>query len=191
MAITSRVTLRSKTCIKCRMVKPNNNEFFPKRKGVILRNECKKCNSRYQVTWSENNRVRSREIKAKYAKANPEKHRGDIENDNRRSKEWREKNPEAFKLNIRKAHLQTTYGLTLEDYDNMLNDQNGSCAICGTTDTGKWKHFCVDHNHNTGEIRSLLCKSCNFLVGTVEGKRELLNSAKHYVERYSFYDYQI
>ncbi len=191
MAITSRVTLKAKACIKCRMVKPNTNEFFPFRKGDVLRNECNKCNAEYHKGWAEANRVRSREIKAKYAKANPEKHRGDIENDNRRSKEWREKNPKGSKLNIRKAHLQTTYGLTLEDYDCMLEKQNGGCAICGTTNTGKHKNFSIDHNHTTGKIRQLLCNRCNWLVGVAEGKKELLNSAGHYIERHSTYDYQI
>ena len=183
MAITSRVTLV--TCIKCGETRPATGEFFPKRKESILRNECKVCNAEYHRNWAENNRERSREIKAKYAKANPEKHRGNIENDNRRSKEWREKNPEGSKLNIRKAHLQTTYGLTLEDYDYMLENQNEGCAICGTKDTGKWKHFCVDHNHKTGEVRGLLCHKCNLGLGALNDDLDIIKKAIVYLEIYN------
>lgn len=57
------------------------------------------------------------------------------------------------------SHLKKSYGITIEDYDKILEAQGGTCAICdgGTTK----RHFAVDHNHKTGQIRGLLCARCN------------------------------
>ena len=56
-----------------------------------------------------------------------------------------------------------TFGLTLQDYQQMLDAQNGVCAICGKK-PGKRK-LSVDHDHKTGIIRGLLCFRCNFGLG--------------------------
>ncbi len=191
MAIKSRVTLTTQTCIKCGITRPATSEFFPRRKGAILRNECKECNSEYHRSWAEDNRERSREIKTKYAKANPEKHRGDPEKDNLRSKRWRSKNPRQLAFLSRRWHLKTKYGLSIEDYHSKLAEQNGKCAICGTDKTGKHDNFHVDHDHKTGIVRSLLCSGCNHIVGTLEGKADLLELSKNYIERYTYHDYSI
>lgn len=61
----------------------------------------------------------------------------------------------------RRSHLMVTYGITLEDYDRMLAAQGGACKACGSTSPGRRKHFDVDHDHATGEIRGLLCSPCN------------------------------
>lgn len=63
----------------------------------------------------------------------------------------------------RNKRLMSLYGITLEQYEQMLTAQNGVCAICGRIPTGRSLH--VDHNHKTGEVRGLLCHSCNFAIG--------------------------
>lgn len=57
------------------------------------------------------------------------------------------------------SHLKKTYGITMDDYDAILEEQGGVCAICcgGTSK----RHFAVDHNHKNGRIRGLLCARCN------------------------------
>jgi hypothetical protein len=57
------------------------------------------------------------------------------------------------------THLKKSYGITIEDYDRILEDQGGTCAICGGG-TSK-RHFAVDHNHRNGRVRGLLCARCN------------------------------
>jgi len=63
--------------------------------------------------------------------------------------------------------LRRRFGITLEDYDRMLEAQHGVCMICGRPP--KHKRLAVDHNHKTGEPRSLLCDGCNrFVVFVLE-----------------------
>ena len=56
------------------------------------------------------------------------------------------------------------YGITIEGYSVMYDAQQGLCAICNTHK----KTLCVDHDHATGQIRGLLCSTCNLHVGRVE-----------------------
>ena len=63
----------------------------------------------------------------------------------------------------------------------MLAAQGGCCAICGTSDTGKRKAFAVDHNHDTGKIRGLLCSNCNTGIGNLRDNVELLERAIDYL----------
>ncbi len=56
-------------------------------------------------------------------------------------------------------HLRSSYGITYEEYETLLAAQEGVCAICGGG-TSK-RHFAVDHNHRTGQVRGLLCARCN------------------------------
>ena len=71
----------------------------------------------------------------------------------------------------------------------MFKFQDGKCAICKSEDIGsnapKHNHFCVDHNHETGEIRGLLCFPCNRCIGQMKDDPERLRSAADYVERYN------
>ena len=67
------------------------------------------------------------------------------------------------------------YGITVEDYDAMLEAQNGGCGICENAlkdRSGHRKYFAVDHCHVTGAVRGLLCTACNVLLGQYEKKRE-------------------
>lgn len=90
------------------------------------------------------------------------------------------------KIASRKAHLQQQYNLTLDDYDKMLQEQNNSCAICGTNvvecEKGSGNHLAVDHCHSTGKVRGLLCASCNILLGKAKDNITILQSAINYLK---------
>lgn len=63
--------------------------------------------------------------------------------------------------------LRKKYGITNDDYVQILAEQNGRCAICVQTPAvGKWLH--VDHDHRTGAVRGLLCHQCNWYLGKVD-----------------------
>jgi hypothetical protein len=101
-----------------------------------------------------------------------------------RSKAWREANPERQQAHSRRHHLWRKFGMTLEDYDQMLASQNGRCAICATTDTAPWSCFTVDHDHKTGAVRALLCQKCNTSIGHAGDDVERLRKAVAYLERF-------
>lgn len=93
--------------------------------------------------------------------------------------------PEYHSARARKSQLKCSYGITPEDYDRMLLEQNNSCAICNTKKpTGKWKVFAVDHDHNTGKVRGLLCNECNRGIGLLKDSLTILSSACNYLERH-------
>lgn len=72
------------------------------------------------------------------------------------------KSPKGKKI-ARKAHLKSKFNITLEQYDKMLEKQNGVCAICGKPPIHR--KLAIDHNHKTGKIRGLLCIRCNPMLG--------------------------
>lgn len=59
--------------------------------------------------------------------------------------------------------IEATYGITPAEYRALYTAQGGVCAICQRA-TGKTRRLAVDHNHQTGEVRGLLCKTCNWIV---------------------------
>lgn len=84
-------------------------------------------------------------------------------------------------LEARRArHLVKTYGITPEEWDEMLANQNGACAICMTPQTTRKLH--TDHDHRTGKIRGLLCTNCNHAIGALMDDPDLLRSAIQYLE---------
>jgi hypothetical protein len=92
------------------------------------------------------------------------------------------KKPEHYSSRHRKYCLMQNYNITEEQYTDMLKAQNGCCAICGTDKpTGKWKVFAVDHDHETGQVRELLCNECNRGIGLLKDSPELLIKAADYL----------
>ncbi len=100
-------------------------------------------------------------------------------------KAWRLANPEKF----REISLKKTFGVDLRWYGEKMVEQNGKCAICKTEETGtrlgKLLALAVDHNHATGEVRGLLCRNCNTLIGHAKESRERLLSAMAYLDKYN------
>lgn len=76
----------------------------------------------------------------------------------------------------RTYHLKRRYGITAEDADAMLAEQDGLCAICGVAPAAH-----VDHDHVTGAVRQLLCFNCNGGLGQFKDDPELLHRAAYYV----------
>jgi hypothetical protein len=72
----------------------------------------------------------------------------------------------------REYTLKRRYGLTISEYNAKFEAQGGVCSICHG-DNGE-KRLCVDHNHETGAVRGLLCHRCNLMLGYSEERRELL-----------------
>lgn len=72
------------------------------------------------------------------------------------------KTPRNKGFNSRANHLKRTYGITIEQYHDLLTKQEFCCAVCGKHESDEKKNLSVDHDHVTGEIRGLLCTMCNY-----------------------------
>lgn len=82
-----------------------------------------------------------------------------------------------------KGRLKYNYDITLEQYDAMFEAQDGNCIICGLPQL--MKRLAVDHNHQTGEIRGLLCTNCNLLLGRIENNLGLVNKIMEYLRKFA------
>ncbi|MCP4899897.1 MAG: hypothetical protein GY906_23260 [bacterium] len=87
---------------------------------------------------------------------------------------WHSRSPEAK----RNSHLKRMYGITFDEYLDLVEEQNGECLICE-------HHFgtdlCVDHHHSSGRIRGLLCRHCNSSIGLLKDDHEIILRASEYV----------
>lgn len=100
---------------------------------------------------------------------------------NRRSDRKRlSENREKFLDQRKNWHLKKTFGITLEQYREMLSDQNGTCAICLREDSSD-RMLAVDHCHKTGKVRGLLCQMCNRAIGQLDDDISRLRRAIDYL----------
>jgi hypothetical protein len=111
---------------------------------------------------------------------------------NARAATWRSKHPDFHQerlardpMYFRRQKLRKLYGISLEDYDALLEQQGGVCAICKQPEArqlqGRPAPLVVDHDHVTGKVRGLLCHSCNTPLAFVE-RRGWLHAAQAYLE---------
>jgi hypothetical protein len=105
------------------------------------------------------------------------------------NRQWRLANPnyekERYsnsKKESRERHLKRKYGVSLADYNSMLDGQNNGCAICDKPASDE-KHgvLHVDHCHKTGKVRGLLCNNCNQVLGRAHDNPETLCRAATYL----------
>ena len=100
---------------------------------------------------------------------------------------------ECDKARVRKRHLENPartknndlkrmYGITLEEHNKMFDEQSGVCYLCHKPGDGRWKKLCVDHDHKTGKVRKLLCRSCNTALGQVGDNIDLLERMVTYLK---------
>src|SRR5439155_14116970 len=162
-----------KRCKVCGQLKPLDDFYRLATMRDGHRNDCKACNLA---------------AKAKRYRANPQC-------DRERVRRWQRENPERVRAwreaakadgrrarNDRNSYLKRKYGITLEDYDRMLAEQVGVCAICGRQPT-KGISLHVDHHHGSSAIRGLLCFRCNNAVGDFGDDPNALRRAADYIER--------
>jgi hypothetical protein len=99
-----------------------------------------------------------------------------------RAKLTRIKNPSQFK----NSKLKQAYGISLDEFNVLLNNQNNCCAICTQPFSSKKmseKPF-VDHNHKTGKVRQLLCLNCNSIIGYSRENMLVLKAAIKYLKKF-------
>jgi len=117
---------------------------------------------------------------SKYQKAHPE-----------RIKANRKANIDAVRVSGRKYfhsdkgrenHYQSNFGISFDYYNFMFEEQGGCCAICLEHQCNLDRRLAVDHSHNTGQVRGLLCKDCNTSIGKMKDSPTMLRMAAFYLE---------
>lgn len=80
-------------------------------------------------------------------------------------------------------HLKKYYGISNEEYLKMFDEQKGCCAICNISQTELKKKLFVDHCHNTGKVRGLLCRQCNSVLGYAYDNVDILTKSIEYLKK--------
>lgn len=103
-------------------------------------------------------------------------------------KEWRAKGGSAQeyqrnKDNYRNTYMKRVYGITLNEYNSMLDQQHGVCYVCHKPPTGE-RRLAIDHCHTTGSVRKLLCSNCNTVLGLVKEDVNIMNKLINYIKEH-------
>lgn len=97
---------------------------------------------------------------------------------------------ECTKGKARAKHIFATYGITEVEYELLLESQHGVCAACGKSETAKFRNslamLSVDHCHETGKARGLLCHRCNRVLGHIGEDPEVLRGLLRYIDSFQF-----
>jgi len=126
----------------------------------------RKYRAKYGAIYREKHKLEAREWRAKNAARLNEKARA-----------YRAKNPDKW----RSVNLKKTYGITLDQFNDLFRWQDSKCAVCrAESTTGKNWH--VDHCHSTGHIRGILCHNCNLMIGHARDNPETLLAAVEYLK---------
>lgn len=96
-----------------------------------------------------------------------------------RSKIQRRDNPDVTKG----YHLKDSFGITFEEYRQKLTEQNGVCAVCNQGP--EKRKLCVDHDHESGKIRGLLCGRCNTALGSLKESVVIIQALLEYLKKHS------
>ncbi len=144
-----------KSCTLCGIEKPLTEYHSHPRTKDGFKTQCRTCQNEKNKQWRDKNAEYLREYNQQRTIANYEA-----------NKNWR---------------LQKLYGISLDEYKEILLMQGGGCAICGRPPTKEV--LFVDHEHESGEIRGLLCRNCNTGIGLLGDGIEGILSALEYLEQ--------
>ncbi len=148
----------------------------------------------WRIKYYREHKDYNREVSKKYyhehkeeIKESSKKYRDEHKEESlNRAKKYRADRKDEIVSRDRHFSLKKKYGLTVEEYENLFVKQNGVCAVCGEPETalsniGKIKMLAVDHDHETGQVRGLLCNRCNTGIGLLGDNKTTLLKAVAYL----------
>ena len=143
----------------------------------------------YQAAYREANRERIRALQREWRRNNPDVRRRWNEANKERVQGYYKDRKQNHPHKILDAQLKTRFGMSLDEYLIMLDNQDGACAICKqpeklTDKNGQVRRLAVDHDHTTGEVRALLCAGCNAALGFSMENPSTLRAAADYLEAF-------
>lgn len=141
--------------------------------------------------WSDANPEKQKEAIKKWKQNNKHKLR-EYDNKRRSTDEYKEsaklkRQTQEAKMSDRNSRYLRNYGISLEEYNQLLEKQHNVCAIChlpekAKNNQGEIRQLAVDHCHTTGKVRGLLCHSCNVLLGKAYDNVVILANAIEYLK---------
>ncbi len=169
-----------KVCPKCKERKCLSMFYKNKKDHQGCQCYCKECSKKkskddYQGNEEHRNKVRARQ-RVRYASSESIRKKA-----RESSAKWKKDNPERYKATLRKCGLKRQYGLTVEDLDQMREEQGGLCAVVGCDREAN----AIDHCHTTGKVRGLLCNQCNTALGLLGEDPGRVVGLLRYIRRHS------
>jgi hypothetical protein len=146
-----------KTCSKCKVEKPVSEFTKNNQTKTGIGSWCKCCKNKSSSALREKNVEEYNRIRRQKYLENPKK--------------------------AREKALKSRYGLTFDDFENLLNSQNSKCAICNVPLARLGRSTHVDHCHTTGKVRGILCKECNTGLGKLGDNIDSIKKVIQYLER--------
>lgn len=177
------------TCAQCKSI---SSVTYSRRAAKFCNQSCRIAFQASSRLGETEKREKQKQAAARWRKANPEIAKASFANYrsknvahcNQRTKIWREKNRDAYLAGKRRCRLERAFGISVEQYNEMLASQGGVCAICKNPEThqraGVW-NLSVDHCHETGRVRGLLCNNCNRGIGLLRDSAGLCRAAAEYL----------
>jgi len=161
-----------KTCSRCQEEKQISEFHKDRQRKDGLYPWCKFCVNKQSSNWARKNKEKKAASCKLWKRNNRERlafwHKG-----------YQADNKDRIAEYDRQYRLKRKYNLTLEEYNQILSEQDGVCAICKVEGT---PHLSVDHDHETGKIRGLLCKKCNLGLGYFNDSANLTQKATDYLK---------
>jgi hypothetical protein len=189
----------TKLCSDCK------NEIIPGDKGA--RGMCHACYEKWRYHNTPNvkavnkrshqkHRAKRLEGQKKWRDENPEvkaaSDRRYYENNREKLKQYQKDYRAKNQQKLRDQHLQRMFGVSIAEFELLLQQQGGGCAICGGKETyGNKKNLNIDHCHKTGRVRGILCSKCNKAIGLLMDDPMLLQLAIAYLQKHNEQDFSI
>jgi len=173
--------------------KEYNREYRERNKELLKIKAAEKYQETKEIT-KEKRKLAAKEYHSKNKKQRNQKNKENYllkkEEYHTRTRKYRSLNKE--KLNKRQRDnltpekrkvfkVKSKYGITIEEYNKMFNTQKGCCFICKIHQTNLKKKLFIDHNHETGKVRGLLCGHCNSAIGFAKENIDILNNIINYL----------
>lgn len=157
-------------CLYCqvKLTKHNSSPSMMKHR----RYSCRKCWASRQKRYSESAKARDPKYLAKKKAKVAARQAG-----------WTEERRERERRRAYGSWIVRKYGITLAQYDYLLKEQGGVCAICRCDKPNGKGAWHIDHCHRTGAVRGILCSKCNFVVGLCGDNPSILSAAATYLHR--------
>ena len=161
----------AKKCNKCNKEK-SLDSFYKDKNGINgRRSVCIECDVKKAKKWNSSNK----EAHASHERKHRTNNKDDVKANRAR---YVKKNPRS----VKNSALKFNYGITIDQFEEMSQQQGNACAICEIPKSELTEDLCVDHDHKTSKIRALLCRPCNSALGLMRDNPKVAIKMAEYLQ---------